>query len=150
MTKKLLFSVLTLLLLALIAFWALGGEQGGKKRMLIKELTPLACDLNKKPCEYEFKGRKVRVEFAEKPIQALIENELVVENLGAFKNLNARIYGLNMYMGDVVPNFERISANSYKANIVPSACVIDTMRFRVEFFEGKKSVNFHFDFDIKR
>ena len=148
--KKLLFGIFALLLLALIAFWVLSSEQGSKKRELIKELTPLQCDLNEKPCEYEFKGRKVRVEFKEKPIQALIENELVVENLGAFKDLNARIYGLNMYMGDVVPNFERINESSYKAAVVPSACVIDTMRFRVEFFEGKKPVNFHFDFDIKR
>lgn len=150
MKKWLLLGFCLTLLLALIAFWALSGEQGSKKRALIKELTPLVCDLNEEPCEYEFKGRKVRVEFKEKPIQALVENELVVENLGDFGELNARIYGLNMYMGDVVPHFERISATSYKAAVVPSACVLDTMRFRVEFFAGKKSVDFYFDFDMKR
>lgn len=147
--KKLLLSLFALLLLALIAFLA-SSERGGKKRELIKELTPLSCDLNEKPCEYEFKGRKVRVEFKEKPIQALIENELFVENLGEYKNLSAKIYGLNMYMGDVVPSFERVGQNSYKASVVPSACVIETMRFRVEFFDKKKPVEFYFDFDIKR
>lgn len=147
--KKLLLSFFALLLLALIAFLALS-ERGGKKRELIKELTPLSCDLNEKPCEYEFKGRKVRVEFKEKPIQALVENELFVENLGEYKNLSAKIYGLNMYMGDVVPNFERTGQGSYKASVVPSACVIETMRFRVEFFDKKKPIKFYFDFDIKR
>lgn len=147
--KKLLFSAFALLVLALIAFLAVS-ERGGKKRELIKELTPLACDLNEKACEYEFKGRKVRVEFKEKPIQALVENELFVENLGKYENLSAKIYGLNMYMGDVVPHFERAGQNSYKANIVPSACVLETMRFRVEFFDKEKPIKFYFDFDIKR
>ena len=148
MMKRLLFLAFTLLL-ALVSFFVMS-EQKGKKRELIKELTPLTCDLNVKACEYEFKGRKVRVEFKEKPVQALVENELVIENLGEFKDLSAKIYGLNMYMGDVMPHFEHLNQNSYKANVVPSACVIDTMRFRVEFFEKEKAINFHFDFDIKR
>lgn len=148
MMKRLLFLAFTLLL-ALVSFFVMS-EQKGKKRELIKELTPLTCDLNVKACEYEFKGRKVRVEFKEKPVQALVENELVIENLGEFKDLSAKIYGLNMYMGDVMPHFEYLNQNSYKANVVPSACVIDTMRFRVEFFEKEKAINFHFDFDIKR
>lgn len=149
MNKRLFLSLCLLLVLGFVAFFGIK-EQGGKKRELIKELTPLPCDLNLQACEYEFKGRKVRVEFKEKPIQALIENELLVENLGEFEDLNAKIYGLNMYMGDIVPHFEQVGQNSYKANVVPSACVIDTMRFRVEFFSGEKAVDFHFDFDMKR
>lgn len=148
--KKLLFLAFCLVLLLTIATFFAMSEQGGKKRELIKELPPLACDLNEQECEYEFKGQKVRVEFKEKPIQALVENELFVENLGEFKHLSAKIYGLNMYMGDVVPHFERVNQNSYKANVVPSACVIDTMRFRVEFFDKEKPIKFYFDFDIKR
>ena len=148
--KTLLFAFFVALLLVVGAFLVLDNEPQNKRRELIKELPLLACDLNEKPCEYEFKGQKVRVEFKENPVQALVENELVVENLGDFSELNARIYGLNMYMGDVVPTFKKTSANSYKAAVVPSACVIDTMRFRVEFFNGKKPINFYFDFDIKR
>lgn len=147
--KKLLFGFCIILLLAIATFFAMS-EQKGKRRVLIKELTPLTCDLNEQACEYEFKGQKVRVEFKEKPIQALVENELLVENLGQFKNLSAKIYGLNMYMGDVVPHFEKMNQHSYKANVVPSACVIDTMRFRVEFFDKEKPIQFYFDFDIKR
>lgn len=149
MYKKLFLSLCLLLVLGFVAFFGIK-EQGGKKRELIKELTPLSCDLNIQACEYEFKGRKVRVEFKEKPLQALIENELLVENLGEFEDLNAKIYGLNMYMGDIVPHFEQVEQGSYKANVVPSACVIDTMRFRVEFFSAKEAVDFYFDFDIKR
>lgn len=147
--KRLLLSLCFVLLLGVAVFF-MTNEQGGKKRELIKELTPLPCDLNIQACEYDFKGRKVKVEFKEKPIQGLIENELVIENLGEFKNLNARIYGLNMYMGDIVPHFEQFNQHSYKASVVPSACVIDTMRFRVDFFENKKPIKFFFDFDLKR
>lgn len=147
--KKILFlGFCFVFLLAMLVFFAMNKQS--QKRELIKELAPLACDLSIKACEYEFKGQKVEVEFKEKPLQTLIENELIIKNLGDFKDLNARIYGLNMYMGDVVPHFERVGENSYKASVVPSACVLDTMRFRVEFFEGKKSIDFYFDFDIKR
>lgn len=149
MMKKAFLSLFLLLLLGFAVFFATS-EQKDKKRELIKELTPLPCDLNLQACEYDFNGQKVRVEFKEKPVQSLIENELLVENLGEFKELNAKIYGLNMYMGDIVPHFEKTHQNSYKANVVPSACVIETMRFRVEFFTGKKPINFYFDFDIKR
>ena len=147
--KKLLVALLCLLFM-ILGFVLEKGEPKGKRRALIKELAPLECDLNETPCEYEFKGRKVRVSFKEKPILAMVENELLIENLGEFSELNARIYGLNMYMGDIVPSFKRLENGTFKAAIVPSACVLDIMRFRVEFFDGKKPLDFYFDFDMKR
>ncbi len=122
----------------------------GKKRVIIKELTPLKCNLNETPCEYEFQGRRVRVEFKDKPILAMVENELVIENLGDFGALDMRIYGLNMYMGDITPRLKALPRGTYKANVVLSSCVVKVMRFRAEFFKGEKQLDFHFDFDIKR
>ena len=122
----------------------------GKKRVFIKELTPLKCNLNETPCEYEFQGRKVRVEFKDKPILAMVENELVIENLGDFGALDMRIYGLNMYMGDITPRLKALPRGTYKASVVLSSCVVKVMRFRAEFFKGEKQLDFHFDFDIKR
>ena len=122
----------------------------GKKRVIIKELTPLKCNLNETPCEYEFQGRRVRVEFKDKPILAMVENELVIENLGDFGALDMRIYGLNMYMGDITPRLKALPRGTYKANVVLSSCVVKVMRFRAEFFKGEKQLDFHFDFDVKR
>ena len=122
----------------------------GKKRVIIKELTPLKCNLNETPCEYEFQGRRVRVEFKDKPILAMVENELVIENLGDFGALDMRIYGLNMYMGDITPRLKALPRGTYKASVVLSSCVVRVMRFRAEFFKGEKQLDFHFDFDVKR
>lgn len=134
------------------------GALGGgfeRKRELVKtqDLKPLACDLNQRACEYEFKGRSVRAEFKNKPLRILDENELVIENLGSFKRLNARIYALNMYMGDVVPEFKALgdeNNQTYSANIVISACPLDLMRYRIELFDGDTPLNLHFDVDIRR
>ncbi len=122
----------------------------GKKRVIIKELTPLKCNLNETPCEYEFQGRKVRVEFRDKPILAMVENELLIENLGDFGALDMRIYGLNMFMGDITPRLKPLPHGAYKASVVLSSCVVKVMRFRAEFFKGEKQLDFHFDFDVKR
>ncbi|TQR57690.1 hypothetical protein [Campylobacter troglodytis] len=146
--KKAFFLVFVSLVFAIL-FFSLS-RQEGKKRELIKDLSPLACDLSIQACEYEFNKQRVRVEFKNKPLLELVENELVIENLGEFNELNARIYGLNMYMGDLVPSFEKINENSYKADLLLGACVLDTMRFRVEFFEGKRPLDFYFDFDMRK
>ncbi|KGI56737.1 hypothetical protein [Campylobacter sp. MIT 97-5078] len=149
MNKKKFFFALVLLSI-LVLFVILNTTKTQGKRELISELKPLECDLNVRDCMFDFKGKKVLVKTSLKPLASLQEFELILENLGDYKKLNARIYGLNMYMGDIVPSFEKIHSNSYKANIVLSACVIDIMRFRMEFFEGEEKLDFYFDFDVKR
>lgn len=247
--RKILILAALILLVGVVAwaiFYQLKNGDTPRKNIATKDLLPLICDLNLNPCEFEFRGKKVRIDFKEKPVQSMVENELTIENLGDFKDLNARIYGLNMFMGEISPKFTRIDAQNpalkndkalnfalknnnasnaensnsslknndilnsaleknsnlkntnasnaensnlnlkkgndlnlslknnensnstlkndsalnaenlgsvsvlYKANIVFSACVLDLMRFRVEFYDGKKPLNFHFDIDIKR
>lgn len=247
--RKILILAALILLVGVVAwaiFYQLKNGDTPRKNIATKDLLPLICDLNLNPCEFEFRGKKVRIDFKEKPVQSMVENELIIENLGDFKDLNARIYGLNMFMGEISPKFTRIDAQNptlkddkalnfalknnnasnaensnsslknndilnsaleknsnlkntnasnaensnlnlkkgndlnlslknnensnstlkndsalnaenlgsvsvlYKANIVFSACVLDLMRFRVEFYDGKKPLNFHFDIDIKR
>lgn len=145
--------IILIILLSCVAFvlaFLLTKEDTTPKRALIKELNALACDLNTQDCSFDFKGKKVLVKTNLKPILALEEFKLIVENLGKYEKLNARIYGLNMYMGDMIPSFEATSLNSYEANVVLSACVLDIMRFRVEFFDGNEPIGFYFDFDLKR
>lgn len=125
-------------------------NKGERASIKSEDLKPLACDLNQKACEYEFAGRRVSVEFKTKPLRILDENKLVIKNLGDMKDLNARIYALNMYMGEIIPKFKKLSQNDYEANIVISTCILDTMRYRIEFFEGEKPLNFYFDFDVKK
>ncbi|TXE89141.1 hypothetical protein FPD38_02460 [Campylobacter volucris] len=120
-----------------------------KKRELITTLTPLQCDLNIQECEYNFNGKKILISLNPKPITSMSELDLNISNLGDFDKLNARVYGLNMYMGDIVPNFKKIN-NSYHTKLVLSSCTLDTMRFRIELFDDEKPLNFYFDFDVKR
>lgn len=120
-----------------------------KKRKLITTLTPLQCDLNTQECEYNLNERKVLVSLSPKPITSMSELDLNISNIGDFDKLNARVYGLNMYMGDIVPNFKKIN-NSYHAKLVLGLCTLDIMRFRIELFDDEKPLNFYFDFDVKR
>lgn len=121
-----------------------------KKRELLKTLTPLECDLNTKSCEYDFKDKKVLVSISPTPIVTMSELDLNISNLGEYENLNARVYGLNMYMGDIVPKFKKLNKQDYHAKLVLSSCTLDTMRFRIELFDGEKTLDFYFDFDVKR
>ncbi|MBX1885424.1 hypothetical protein [Campylobacter peloridis] len=121
----------------------------GKKRELLTTLPPLQCDLNLQDCSYDFRGKQVLINLNPKPIAAMVELDLNITNLGDFKKLNARVYGLNMYMGDIVPKFKK-NANSYHAKLVLSSCTLDIMRFRIELFNDDKPLDFYFDFDVKR
>lgn len=119
------------------------------KRKLITKLEPLACDLNKKSCEYIFKKQKVIVSFEPRPVPILEEIELKIDNLGEYKKLWAKVYGLNMYMGTLVPEFKKTNKN-YKARLFLSSCILDVMRYRFEFYDDEDPIGFHFDIDIKR
>ncbi len=115
-----------------------------------QDLKPLACDLNTKACEYEFQGRLVRVELKNKPLRAMQENEIIISNLGSFKDLNAKIYALNMYMGEISSSFQALNENEYSAKVIFSACVMDLMRYRIKFFNANKPLGFYFDVDMKQ
>ncbi|MCR6594112.1 hypothetical protein [Campylobacter insulaenigrae] len=146
--KKLLIFVIVIISLMAMAYTYTSNNQS-KKRELITTLTPLQCDLNIQDCSYDFNGQKILVSLNPKPISSMSELDLNISNLGDFSNLNARVYGLNMYMGDIVPKFKK-NNNSYHAKLVLSSCTLDVMRFRIELFEDEKALDFYFDFDIKR
>lgn len=144
----LLFCILAIIAAYLVANYdELIPSEG--KRQLITKLTPLKCDLNKQTCEYDFKGKKVGVTFSPLPVPILEEIDLKLSNLGTYKALSAKVYGLNMYMGTLVPSFEKIG-NTYTAKLFLSSCVLEVMRYRFEFFDGEKPIGFSFDIDVRR
>ncbi|WP_257935939.1 hypothetical protein UPTC15629_1201 [Campylobacter lari] len=147
--KNLLVFALAIVFAICGTYFYTNSSNSGKKRELITTLTPLTCDLNVQECEYNFKDKKVLVNLNPKPIAALNELDLNITNLGKFKKLNARVYGLNMYMGDIVPQFKKIN-NTYHAKLVLSSCTLDVMRFRIELFDDEAPLGFYFDFDVKR
>ncbi|EAI4447993.1 hypothetical protein ACR3S7_000243 [Campylobacter lari] len=147
--KNLLVFALAIVFAICGAYFYTNSSNTGKKRELITTLTPLTCDLNIQECKYNFKDKKVLVNLNPKPITTLNELDLNITNLGEFKKLNARVYGLNMYMGDIVPQFKKIN-NTYHAKLVLSSCTLDIMRFRIELFDDETPLGFYFDFDVKR
>lgn len=109
----------------------------------------LSCDLNIKDCVFDFKSKKINIFLNPKPLQAMQELGLKVENLDFYENLSLKIYGLNMFMGEIKPRL--IYKNShYEAKILLSVCTLDTMRYRAEFFKDDKPLGFHFDFELRR
>ncbi|HEB9314493.1 TPA: hypothetical protein RZK21_000349 [Campylobacter coli] len=113
-------------------------------------LPPLGCDLNVESCTYDFKDRKVLVSMDPKPIQSLEVTNLKIKNLGNYENLKIRIYGLNMFMGDIMPKVNKVNETDYESKLVLAACVLELMRFRAEVLEDDKPIGFYFDFDLRR
>ncbi|EAH5485076.1 hypothetical protein EBL07_07000 [Campylobacter coli] len=113
-------------------------------------LPSLNCDLNVESCTYDFKDRKVLVSMDPKPIQSLEVTNLKIKNLGNYENLKIRIYGLNMFMGDIMPKVNKVNETDYESKLVLAACVLELMRFRAEVLEDDKPIGFYFDFDLRR
>lgn len=122
-------------------------KQNNNKRELLTELTPLECDLSKTQCEYDFLGKKVIIDINPKPIYMLEELTVRIKNLNEYKNLNAQIYGLNMYMGTISDEFEK-DGDDYITTIRLSTCQTKIMRFRIELFDGDDSIGLFGDFDV--
>ncbi|EGD3032643.1 hypothetical protein H8327_001663, partial [Campylobacter coli] len=101
-------------------------------------------------CTYSFKDREVLISMDPKPLQSLEITNLKIKNLGNYKNLKIKFYGLNMFMGDIMPRVTKINETDYESRLVLAACVLEVMRFRAEVFEDDKPIGFHFDFDLKR
>ncbi len=115
-----------------------------------KPLELLSCDLNVKDCTYTFKDKEIRVFLSPKPLQAMDITYLRVENLDAYEDLKLKIYGLNMFLGEIKPKLKRLENGVYESKIVLSSCILDIMRFRAEFLQEDKPIGFYFDFDVKR
>ena len=142
------------LLAALLGLGALAAlsylEHSGGKRELIKELSPLACDLNATSCKLMYKNKELEVSLSPRPIMVLDELELRIRGLDEIKGLQAAIYGLNMYMGDVVGEFERQESGDYVASVVLSSCALPIMRFRLELLQGDRPLGSYIDFDVEK
>ncbi len=111
---------------------------------------PLKCDLNVEDCNFSFRDRKITITLEPKPIQALKATHLRIENLESFGNLELKIYGLNMFMGEMHVGLKRLDDGSYGGEIFPAACFLDTMRFRAELLDGTKPLGFYFDFEVHK
>lgn len=141
------FAVVIILSYLIFDFYTLKDSQKAIKTDLS---IPLLCDLNIQDCKYNFKGREVLISLNPKPLQSLDVTNLKVVNLGDYKNLGIKIYGLNMYMGEIKPKVHPLNSTDYESKIVLAACVLDTMRFRVEFMDNDKPIGFYFDFELKK
>ncbi|EAM0774491.1 hypothetical protein D3558_08775, partial [Campylobacter jejuni] len=93
---------------------------------------------------------EVLISLNPKPLQSLDVTNLKIVNLGNYNNLGIKIYGLNMYMGEIKPKIHRLNSTDYESKIVLATCVLDTMRFRVEFMDNNKPIGFYFDFELKK
>lgn len=114
-----------------------------------KDLKPLNCDLNIQDCIYNFKGQKIKISINPKPIKSLENININIKNLNCNKNIKLKIYGLNMYMGDIIYDINKSNDYIHDGNIMLNSSLLNTTRFRTEIFEEDKYTGFYFDFDVK-
>lgn len=66
-------------------------------------------------------------------MQALESIKLNIKNLGDYENLKIKIYGLNMYMGEINPKIHKLNQTDYESQIVLASCVLQTMRLGLNY-----------------
>ena len=140
--KKIYLLSLVLLILLAVFFY--------KKLGINNEDLVFYCDLSSNDCSFLINDKNISIKSSAKPILPMNEFQIFIENLGDYKDLKAKLFGLNMYMGDILLKFEKIGENLYKSDVVISSCPLDIMRYRLSLLEGERALNLAFDFEVKR
>lgn len=141
MKKIFIFTILPILIGGAFAFFYINNE-----KKIDNQNFEVKCDLNLQDCEND----GVKFSFSSRPVYSMVPVLLEISNLqGDFKNLNAKICGINMNMGTIKADFKKVGDNKYRTNVVFSACVVAKMIYRIELFDGEKSIGKFVDFIIK-
>lgn len=115
------------------------------------QLHQLPCSLNLQSCDVTYKSEIINFDINPKPVRFMEKTTIHISGLkGKYKDLNIRIYGLNMNMGVIKAGLNKIDENNYEAIISLSSCLLTTMRYRAEVFDGEKSIGLFVDFDLRR
>lgn len=138
-TLKVVSAVFILAVILIVVAFLL--ESSAKKSIKNNENL---CLISSQICEID----DVKI-YSKSPMSSMKELSLMIENLDSSIDLiEARIYGLNMDMGEINVVFKRIDdSNNFETKVFLSACVYGEMLYKLEFSEpfSKYSVGFLID-----
>ncbi|ARR01088.1 MULTISPECIES: hypothetical protein [Campylobacter] len=144
--KKILYILIAIIAGGLLAFLMNLPSDNTQK---ISDQSNITCDLNTQNCSIEHNGDQISFSFYPRPLEAMVPLTLKVDGLKHnYKNLNARIYGLNMDMGTIKANLEN-RGSLYIGSVVLSSCVVEVMNYRLELYDGDKQLGIYIDFNLK-
>lgn len=168
--KKAIITLGVALLCALIMFLAWGRGTpyalkemiiGGSKRQTSQDTQDRPrtrqCMLNKGVCKLALPKRShaqeqdqnIEIEATPRDIYAL--ESVVFKVRGATsRELEGRIYGLNMDMGEVSVHFRRLEDGSFEGKATMSSCTEEVMEYRMALFDEHGMLEKGVDFDAKR
>lgn len=144
MRKKIVIFAIFLLTLALVFF--ANKNLKNAENLNEENLTLYFCDLNSKKCKFE---NNISIDISKRPIVAMQDFSMYVTNLSQKESIKAKLYGVNMYMGEIELEFTKIQDNTHKADVVLSSCPLDVMLYRMDFFDEDDRI-FYFHFEVKR
>lgn len=169
--KKAIITLCVALLCALIMFLAWGNGSpysleemisGSAKRKNINQSQQdkprlRQCMLNSGICKLALPKRShaqeqdqnIEIEASPRDIYAL--ESVVFKVRGATsRELEGRIYGLNMDMGEISVHFRRLEDGSFEGKATMSSCTEEVMEYRMALFDEHGMLEKGVDFDAKR
>lgn len=146
-TKKIIFTILAILIIALVAIYFLANfSKKPKDFSFIEDKTK--CDLRENLCSINLNNSsKISLEISPKGIPLLTPLTIKAKT----KNINSdfleiKIYAINMNMGEFKTKLKKTATNSYEGTLTLPTCIMGNMIWNADITSKSLSLGARFSF----